>query len=67
MPSPSVSGLDAVLYQSFDSPDGLVLMERSELVGSIPLVSGQVTLVTFLQTYLELFKVTLRINHMFIN
>ena len=45
MPSPSVSGLDAVLYQSFDSPDGLVLMERSELVGSIPLVSGQVTLV----------------------
>ena len=43
MPSPSVSGPDAVLYQSFDLPDGLVLMERSELVDSIPLVSGQVT------------------------
>ena len=37
------SGPDAVLYWSFDSPDGLVLMEGSEPVGSVPLVSGQVT------------------------
>ena len=37
------SGSDVVLYWSFDSPDGLALMENSELVGSVPLVSGKVT------------------------
>ena len=37
------SGSDAVLYQNFDSPDGLVLMEGSEPVGPVPLVSGLVT------------------------
>ena len=47
MPSLSVvrsgwSGPDAVLYKSFDSPDGLILMESSELVGPVPLVAGQV-------------------------
>ena len=44
---PGWSGPDAILYQSFDSPDGLVLMEGSELVGSVPLVSGQVMLVSY--------------------
>ena len=34
---------DAVLYQSFDSPDGLVLMEGSEPMSPVPLVPGLVT------------------------
>ena len=59
MPSLSVvkpgwSTPDAVLYQSFDSPDGLVLMESSEPVGPVPLVTGQVmpvsTKVAFVDT-----------------
>ena len=40
------SGPDAVRYQSFDSPDGLVVMESSEFLRSVPLVSGQVTFST---------------------
>ena len=40
---PGWSGSDAVLYQSFDSPNGLVLRESSELGGPVPLVSGLVT------------------------
>ena len=38
------TGPSAVLYMSFDSSDGLVLMEgnQSAVINSVPLVSGKV-------------------------
>ena len=36
------TGPDTALYRSFDSSDGLVLMEGTQQMGPIPLVPGKV-------------------------
>ena len=41
-PPVTSAGPDAVLYYSFDSSDGFVLMEGTHQRGPVPIVTGQV-------------------------
>ena len=41
---PEWNGTDPVLYRSFDNADGLVFMEGTQQINTMPLVSGQVKL-----------------------
>ena len=38
----SRTGADAAFYYNFDSSDGFVLMEGTQQMGSVPLVTGKV-------------------------
>ena len=49
--SPGWTGPEAVLYQSFDNSNGLVLWEGTQHIDEVPLVSGKVLLKYLLQNY----------------
>ena len=48
------SGPSAALYRSFDSSDGLVLIEASVLLSNVPLVTGKVNLLVIVCRFIKI-------------